>query len=145
VVVPISGGGLISGIGTALKALVPSVRVIGVEPELAGETTLSFAEKRLIHWSADDRARTVADALRGQPSELTFAHILSVVDDVITVSEEEMLSTVGVLARRSRLVAEPGGAAAVAAYLNRDLPAGKTVCVVSGGNINPSLLAQILT
>ncbi|TWP51097.1 threonine/serine dehydratase [Lentzea tibetensis] len=144
VVVPISGGGLISGIGTAVKALRPSVRVIGVEPELASETSIGFRSKTLVHWSADDRARTVADALRGQPSELTFAHILSVVDDVVTVSEEEMLDTVGLLARRSRLVAEPGGAAAVAAYLNRGLPEGKTVAVVSGGNIDPALLARVL-
>lgn len=144
ILVPVSGGGLISGVAAAVKALRPDVRVVGVEPELAGDAAASFAEGSLVRWDAHDRARTSADGLRAEPSELTWAHISEYVDDFITVSEDEIRDAVNQIARRTRVVAEPSGAVPVAAYLNRKLPDGPVVAVVSGGNIEPSLLASIL-
>jgi threonine dehydratase len=144
VLVPVSGGGLISGVAAAVKALRPNVRVIGVEPELAGDTAASFAAGERVHWDAHDRARTVADGLRAEVSELTWAHIREYVDDVVTVSEDEIRDAVRQIARRTRIVSETSGAVAVAAHLNRDLPAGPAVAIVSGGNIEPKLLASIL-
>jgi threonine dehydratase len=87
----------------------------------------------------------VADGLRAEPSELTFAHLRKLVDEVVTVSEDEILSTVTLLAHRAHLVAEPSGAVATAAYLHRELPASRTVSVISGGNIDPRLLVASLT
>jgi threonine dehydratase len=145
VLVPVSGGGLISGIATAVKALRPGVRVVGVEPELSADARDSLAAGELVHWAPEQRARTVAEGLQSEPSELTFAHLRKFVDDIVTVSEDEMLAAVTILARRSRLIAEPSGAVTTAAYLNRgaDLPAGRTVAVVSGGNIEPDLLRRL--
>ncbi|SMD22686.1 threonine ammonia-lyase [Lentzea albidocapillata] len=144
VLVPVSGGGLISGVAAAVKSLRPNVRVIGVEPELAGDTAASFAAGELVRWDAHDRARTGADGLRAEPSELTWAHIRKYVDDVMTVSEDEIRDAVRQISRRTRVVSETSGAVAVAAYLNRELQAGPAVAVVSGGNIEPKLLASIL-
>ncbi|HUQ60449.1 threonine/serine dehydratase [Lentzea sp.] len=144
VLVPVSGGGLLSGVATAIKSLRPNVRVIGVEPELAGDAAASFAAGELVRWDAHDRARTSADGLRAEPSDLTWAHIREYVDDFVTVSEDEIRDAIRQIARRTRVVAEPSGAVPVAAYLNRDLPAGPAVAVVSGGNIEPALLASIL-
>ena len=104
-------------------------------------------------WTSAQTSRTRADALRvEQVGELTFPHIQAYVDDIVTVSEDEMLDAIRRLARQARLIAEPGGAAAVAAALYRD--AGElgitsargapVVAVLSGGNIDPALLADIL-
>jgi threonine dehydratase len=144
VLVPVSGGGLIGGIATAIKAKT-NAKVIGVEPELAGDTAEGFRLGQKPNWSTDDRARTIADGLRSAPSDLTFAHITKFVDDVVTVTEDEIRAAIGVLATRSQQVAEPSGAVSTAAYLYRDLPRGRTVAVVSGGNIDPALLAEVLT
>ena len=140
VVVPMSGGGLISGVATAVKALRPDVRVIGAEPALAGDIAESLAAGELVRWDPLRRARTVADALRDEPSALTWAHISRYVDDVVTVSEDEIMASVADLARRARLVAEPSGAVAVAAQAKL----GGGVAVVSGGNVDPRLLARLL-
>ncbi|WP_367132999.1 threonine/serine dehydratase [Saccharothrix sp. HUAS TT1] len=142
VLAPVSGGGLISGVAAAVKALSPSTRVVGVEPELAGDAAASLRAGALVRWPAEDRARTVADGLRAEPSELTFAHMTAHVDDVVTVSEEQIGAAVGLLARRARLVVEPSGAVAFAAHLAR--PAGRTVAVLSGGNVDPEVLARYL-
>jgi threonine dehydratase len=155
VLVPIGGGGMISGIAVAVKALLPGTRVIGVEPELAADARESLRAGRRVAWAAKDTARTRADSLRvEQVGELTFPHIKTFVDDIVTVTEEEILEAVRRLARQGRLVAEPGGAVAVAAALFRDpgaelglLPGsatGPVVAVLSGGNIDPALLAEIL-
>lgn len=146
VLVPISGGGLASGIAVAVKALCPKAAVFGVEPELAADTRDSFKAGELVRWPSEDRVRTSADGLRAEPSELTFAHLTALLDDVLTVSEAEIRSTVGELAARSRIVAEPSGAVAPAAYLHRTdaLPPGPCVAVVSGGNIDPTLFVDIL-
>lgn len=144
VIVPVSGGGLASGIGTAVKALAPHARVVGVEPELAADTAASLAAGHRVDWSIEDRNRTIADGLRSQPSELTFAHLQKVIDELITVSENDIRAAVREIALRAHLVAEPSGATALAAYLTRETPPGPTVVVVSGGNVEPALLAEIL-
>jgi threonine dehydratase len=148
VVVPVSGGGLISGIAAAVRALRPEAAVVGVEPELAADARDSFRRGERVAWPAAEVQRTIADALRVERvGALPFAHIRALVTDMITVTEEEMLTAVRLLARHARLIAEPGGAAAVAAYLfrSRELPqASAPVAVLSGGNIDPQLLARIL-
>jgi threonine dehydratase len=147
VLVPVGGGGLASGVATAVKALVPHVAVIGVEPALAADAADSLALGELRTWTTEDRYRTVADGLRTPLSELTFAHLRERLDGIVTVSEEEILATVPLLAHSARIVAEPSGAVAAAAYLHRrdELPSGRTVAVVSGGNIDPVLLARLLS
>ncbi|GAA1217471.1 threonine ammonia-lyase [Prauserella alba] len=146
VLVPISGGGLASGIGTAVKALCPNAAVIGVEPELAADAADSLRAGKIVEWPVEDRVRTIADGLRSQPSELTFAHLQTVLDGIVTVTEDEIRDAMRVLANRDRLIAEPSGAVPLAAYLHRsgELPRGRTVVVVSGGNVDRALLADVL-
>lgn len=144
VLVPVSGGGLASGIGTAVKALCPNARVIGVEPELAADTAQGLRVGRRVDWSIEDRNRTIADGLRSQPSELTFAHLQQVLDDLITVTEDEIRSAVRELAYRAHLVSEPSGAVALAAYRQGATPPGRTVMILSGGNIEAAMLNEIL-
>jgi len=148
VVVPISGGGLISGIAAAVRAASPGAAVIGVEPELAADARDSFRHGERIAWSPSDVQRTIADALRVERvGALPFDHIRELVTGIVTVTEDEIRTTVRLLATQARLVAEPGGAAAVAACLFHaaELPAASTpVAILSGGNIDPVLLAAIL-
>jgi threo-3-hydroxy-L-aspartate ammonia-lyase len=148
VVVPVSGGGLISGIAAAVRASRPGAVVVGVEPELAADARDSFRRGEPVAWPPADVQRTIADALRVERiGALPFAHIRQLVTDIITVTDDEMLTAVRLLARQARLVAEPGGAAAVAACLFHpaELPEARTpVAVLSGGNIDPQLLASIL-
>ena len=147
VLVPVGGGGLISGISTAIKSLKPSVRVIGVEPELAADAQASLGAGHIVKFPVDQVLSTCADGLRAQyVGTLTFEHIRRYVDTILTVSEDEILSAVGVLARNSRTLAEPSGAVATAAWLHHGsaLPASnRVVAVISGGNIDPQLLEQL--
>ena len=159
VLVPVSGGGLIAGTAVAVKSLLPGTRVIGVEPELAADARDSLRAGTRVAWTPAQTSRTRADALRvEQVGALTFPHIQAYVDDIVTVSEDEIRDAVRWLAWRARLVAEPGGAVAVAAALYRDraglgLPPadgvagspGPIVAVLSGGNVDPALLADILS
>jgi len=148
VVVPVGGGGLISGVAAAVRGLCPGAVVIGVEPELAADARDSLHLGRAVGWDSDATQRTIADALRAdQVGALPLQHMLSYVDDIVTVTEDEIREAVRRLALEARLVAEPGGAVAVAACLlrERDLPAARTrVAVLSGGNIDPALLVDIL-
>jgi threonine dehydratase len=144
VLIPVSGGGLASGVGTAIKALCPAATVIGVEPELAADTAAGLRARHRVEWSIEDRNRTIADGLRSQPSELTFAHLQHVLDDLITVSENEIREAVRELAVRSHLVSEPSGAVALAAYRRAPTPEGPTVIVLSGGNLELTLLRDLL-
>ncbi|MBO0676066.1 threonine/serine dehydratase [Mycolicibacterium sp. S2-37] len=144
VFIPVSGGGLASGVGTAIKALCPGARVFGVEPELAGDTAEALRLGRRVDWSIEDRNRTIADGLRSQPSELTFAHLQRVLDEAVTVSEDEIRGAVRDIAVHGRLVSEPSGAVALAGY-RRVAPDGRTAVVLSGGNIETALLREILT
>lgn len=147
VLVPVSGGGLISGVAAAITALDPHIAVIGVEPELAGDAAASFRAGEHLAWEPAQTARTMADGLRTfTVGELPWAHITAQVADVITVSEDEIADATRRLAFEARLLAEPSGAVPVAAFLHhRDqLPPGGVVAVVSGGNAEPALFRSLL-
>ena len=144
VLVPIGGGGLASGIAVAVKALAPRTRVIGVEPELAADAQASLREHRIVRWAAKDVSRTIADGTRTTAlGRRTFAHLDALLDDVVTVSEDEIAAAVRLAAEESRLVVEPSGALSIAALAFRSVATGLTpaagpvVAVVSGGNIDP--------
>ncbi len=147
VLVPVGGGALASGVASAVKALQPSVSVVGVEPELASDAAASLRSGRLEAWPMTLTGRTVADGLRTNLSELTLAHLAQRLDAIVTVSDEEILAGVGELARSAHLVVEPSGAVSVAGYLckREELPSGRTVAVVSGGNIDPGLFADVIS
>ena len=148
VLVPVGGGGMISGIAAALKqGAQHKVNVIGVEPEFAADARDSFRSGHLVRWTAEQITRTLADGLRTQSlGDITFAHIQRFVDDIVTVSEDEIREAVRRLSVNPKLAAEPSGAVAVAAFLfhRAELPqTTKNVAVVSGGNIDPALKAEI--
>jgi threonine dehydratase len=149
VLAPVSGGGLLSGIATAVKQLSPQTKVYGVEPELAGDTAESFRTGSIVTWGAELTSRTIADGLRTQSVGVrNFAHIQAYVDGIITVTEAEIRAAMRAIVAATHLVPEPSGAVATAALLFHadKLPAYKTaVAVVSGGNVDPAQLAQILT
>jgi threonine dehydratase len=149
VLIPVSGGGLSSGIATAVKSLVPGARVIGVEPELAADARESLANDEIVHWDADLTTRTMADGLRvEQLGWLPFLHLRRYMDDIVTVTEEQMAEAMRQLAGRARLVVEPSGAAAMAAHVSSAAPQpdgdDRRVVVLSGGNVDPGLFAEIL-
>ena len=148
VLVPVGGGGMLSGIAAALKlAARHPVTVIGVEPELAADAQASFRAGHIVNWTAEQVTRTLADGLRTQSlGDITFAHIRRFVDDIITVSEEEIREAVRRLSVNPKLAAEPSGAVAVAGFLfhRKELPQStRNVAILSGGNIDPALLNEI--
>ncbi len=142
VLVPVGGGGLASGVGAAIKGRRPEIRVVGVEPELAADARDSLARGSIVRWSAEDVSRTIADGTRTQAlGERTFAHLCAHLDGIVTVSEAEIAAGVRLTAERARLVAEPSGALAIAAWAfhRAELGAGgdgDVVAVVSGGNVD---------
>lgn len=146
VLVPVGGGGMASGVSVAVKAIRPQAVVYGVEPDLAPDARDSLAAGRLVPYTEEQRYATIADGMRTPLSELTLAHLLANLDGIVTVTEDEIRSAVGILARDANLVAEPSGATTVAAYrFHADqLPPGRTVAVVSGGNLDPALLAELI-
>jgi threonine dehydratase len=145
---PVSGGGLVSGIAAAIKHQRPEVRVIGIEPELAADAQESFRSGRLVTWPADMTTRTIADGLRTQSlGELNFLHVRAFVDDILTVSEDEIRHAMRILLHTARLTPEPSGAVTTAAVLFHQtqlLPYRKAVVVMSGGNVEPETLRAIL-
>jgi threonine dehydratase len=149
VLAPVSGGGLLSGVATAVKNPSPQARVFGVEPELAGDTAESFRTGRIAIWPAELTSRTLADGLRTQSVGVrNFAHIQAFVDGILTVTESEIRAAMRSIVAATRLVPEPSGAVAAAALLfhAHELPAyKKAVAIVSGGNVDPALLAAVLT
>lgn len=145
VLVPVGGGGLASGVATAVRALSPRTRIVGVEPELAADAAESLDADRLVSWPPERAQRTIADGTRVGLSELTFAHLRERLDGIVTVTEDEIRSAMGAIARESRIVAEPSGALAAAAFRTGRVPAdGPTVAVVSGGNVDPALLSEVV-
>ena len=149
VLAPVSGGGLLSGVAAAVKQLRPEAKVFGVEPELAGDTAESFRTGQIVTWGAELVSRTIADGLRTQSvGQRNFAHLQTFVENIITVTEAEIRAAVRAIVATTRLLPEPSGAVSTAALLFHaaQLPPYKTaVAVVSGGNVDPVLLAQILT
>jgi threonine dehydratase len=146
---PVSGGGLLSGIATAVKLAAPGaeVQVWGAEPELAADAKESFDTKTLVEWPAAKTTRTISDGLRTQSvGVLNFDHILRFVDGIVTVSEDEILAAMRVMLMATGLVAEPSGAVTLAAalYHPAELPAcERMVAVLSGGNIEPELRQRL--
>jgi threonine dehydratase len=149
VVSPVSGGGLLSGVAAAVKQLCPRAKVFGVEPELAADTAESLRTGSIVTWPAELTSRTIADGLRTQSVGVrNFAHIQAFVDGIITVTESEIRAAMRAIVAVTRLVPEPSGAVSTAALLFHadQLPAyRKAVAVVSGGNVDPAQLAQVLT
>ena len=151
VLIPIGGGGLASGVAVAIRALHPSARILGVEPEVAADARDSLRERRIVRWSAEDVTRTMADGVRGQAiGKRPFAHLSRLMDDVVTVSEAEIGATVRLIAEETRLVVEPSGAVAPAAARFHARAAGiadvrgTVVAVVSGGNVDPERYRVLL-
>jgi threonine dehydratase len=146
---PVSGGGLLSGTATAVKLLQPKARVFGVEPELAGDTAESFRTGKIVTWPAELTSRTIADGLRTQSVGVrNFAHIQAYVDGIITVTEAEIRAAMRAIVATVRLVPEPSGAVTTAALLFHAAelpPFRKAVALVSGGNVDPKMLAEVLT
>ncbi len=147
VIAPVGGGGMLSGIATAIKLGQPGVKVIGAEPELAADAQASFRSGKIVQSSANQVTRTIADGLRTQSiGPINFEHIRRYVDDIVTVSEDEIRRAMRRLATDSRTLAEPSGAVAVAAFLfHREQLPETTInaAVISGGNIEPQMLAEL--
>ena len=145
VVVPVGGGGLISGIAAAVKRCRPEVRVIGVEPTGSDAMTRSLAAGTPVRL---ERNKTIADGLTAPfAGAQTLAHVQAFVNEVVLVDDETILRALRLIIERAKLVAEPAGAAAFAALLAgavRLAPESRVVCVVSGGNVDPSLLKGVL-
>jgi threonine dehydratase len=145
---PVSGGGLLSGVATAIKLVKPEVRVIGIEPELAGDAQESFRGGTLVSWPAEMTVRTMADGLRTQSlGELNFEHVRAYVDDIITVTEDQIAEAMRVLLYQARLTPEPSGAVSTAGILfHREqlLPFRNVVVIMSGGNVEPDVLKRVL-
>ena len=142
-VAPVSGGGLLSGCAMAAKALAPGIRVIGVEPEAADDVARSLAAGERV---SIDVPRTIADALQvTSPGELTFGIISELVDEVVTVSDEEIVAAMRACLEGLGLVAEPSGAVALAAVLaGRIPPDGRVGVVVTGGNVDPERFERLV-
>ncbi|WP_375389375.1 threonine ammonia-lyase [uncultured Amnibacterium sp.] len=144
IVVPVGGGGLIAGIASAVEQLAPQVRIIGVQVENAAAfpPSLQAGEVRTVPTSA-----TIADGIAvGTPGTLTFGIVRDLVDEVVTVTDDETASALLVLLERAKLVVEPAGAVGVAALLSgriRDL--GRAVFVLSGGNIDPLMMERVIS
>lgn len=147
VLAPVGGGGMISGVAAAIKLSKPSVKVIGVEPELASDAQASLRAGKIIQFPASEVTRTMADGLRTQSvGEINFQHIQRFVDDIITVTEDEIRQTMQYLCANPATIAEPSGAVAAAGFIfhAHQLPEAKlAVAVISGGNIDPKLLEEI--
>jgi threonine dehydratase len=147
VLVPVGGGGMVSGIATAIKLSKPSVKVIGVEPGLAADAQASLRAGKVVEFSAEQVTSTLADGLRTQSvGPINFEHMQRYVDDIVTVEEDEIREAMRRLAQNPKTVAEPSGAVAVAGFIfHRDqLPkTAVNVAVISGGNIEPQMLEEI--
>ncbi len=145
---PVSGGGLLSGVATAVRLLSPNALVVGVEPELAGDAAESFRKGEIVQWPAELTSRTIADGLRTQSVGVrNFAHIQTYVDRIVTVTEAEIRAAMRAIVATTRLVPEPSGAVTTAALLfhAHELPQYRqAVAIVSGGNVAPEMLAEIL-
>ncbi|WP_199515626.1 threonine ammonia-lyase [Nucisporomicrobium flavum] len=143
IVTAVGGGGLISGVAVAAKALRPDIRIIGVQasgaaaypPSLAAGTPIALTE-----------SATIADGIAVMcPGDITFAHVSELVDDIVTVTDEDLSAALLLLLERHKMVVEPAGGAAVAALLTGKVElAEPVVAILSGGNIDPMLLMRVI-
>jgi threonine dehydratase len=143
VVVSVGGGGLISGIAATLASLRPDVRVIGVEPAGAACMSASLQAGDCVRL---DRIVTMADGVAlKSPSPLTLAHVRAYVDELVTVTEEEISQALLLLLERAKAVVEPAGAATLAAIIAGKVPgSGPVAAILSGGNVDPLLLIKVI-
>jgi threonine dehydratase len=144
VLVPCSGGGLFAGVASAARIINPRIRCFPVEPATADDTRQSFLKGERV---AIPPPPTIADGLRVQiPGTLTFPIVQQLAEDVLTVSDDEIVETLSFILTRMKLLVEPSGVAAAAAVMFRKLPADvRSVGVIlSGGNIDPDLLAKLI-
>jgi threonine dehydratase len=148
VLAPVGGGGLLSGVAAAIRQQRPECRVVGVEPELAGDAAASLRQGKIVQYTAEQTTRTLADGLRTQSlGDLNFAHIQRYVERVVTVTEQEIVQAMRHIAWDARLIAEPSGAVATAALLfhRHELPPHRNaVAIISGGNAEPATLLRVL-
>jgi threonine dehydratase len=144
IVVPIGGGGLISGVSIAAKSIKPGIKIIGVQSKNMPSMAESVENKKI---TTVDGTPTIADGIAVKtPGELTFSIIQKYVDNIITVDEDEIANAILLLLERAKVIAEGAGAVPVAAILNRmeDFRAKKIVALVSGGNIDVNILSRII-
>lgn len=144
VVVPVGGGGLISGVAFALKTLRPDIKVFGVQAAGAPSMAMSMEKAERIHL---DSVSTIADGIAvKEPGDLTYELCQKYVDEIVTVSDDEIAAAILALIEKQKLIAEGAGAAAVAAVMFDKLPieGKKVVCVVSGGNIDVNILNRVI-
>ena len=147
IVVPIGGGGLVAGVAAAVKQTRPDIRVIGVEPSGAAAMKASIDDGRPVTLRS---TASIADGLMPvRPGDLTFAHVRQFVDAVVTVDDDQIIDAVVWAFNRAKIVAEPSGAASIAAVLTgaADTPSqieGPVVAIVSGGNMDAATLATLL-
>ena len=144
VVVPVGGGGLISGVAFALKTLRPDIKVFGVQAAGAPSMAKSMEKAERIHL---DSVSTIADGIAvKEPGDLTYELCQKYVDEIVTVSDDEIAAAILALIEKQKLIAEGAGAAAVAAVMFDKLPieGKKVVCVVSGGNIDVNILNRVI-
>ena len=148
ILAPVGGGGMLSGIATAINLSGSAAKVVGVEPELAGDAQASFRSGRIVEYGAEQASSTIADGLRTQSiGAINFELIRRYVDNIVTVSENEIKEAMRFLASNKDTVAEPSGAVAVAGFLfhANELPKSKlNVAVISGGNIDPTMLREMM-
>src|SRR5438874_4586013 len=141
---PCSGGGLFAGVSTAAKSIKPSIKCFAIEPDTANDTQQSVAKGERVKIPPPP---TIADGLRVQtPGALTFPITRANADEVLTISDDEILATMQFMLFRMKLLVEPSGAAAAAAVFHRKLPEGcrKAGVVLSGGNVDPEVLTRVL-
>lgn len=144
IVVPVGGGGLISGILTAIKEVNPQIKIIGVEPESASDTYLSIQQGKI---TSIPPTLTIADGLRtSQPGELTFPILQKYLDDLVLVTEDEICEAFTLVLERMKQMIEPSSATTIAAILNGyiNVSGKKVVTVISGGNIDVEQIGELI-
>jgi threonine dehydratase len=144
VYVPMGGGGQASGVAVAVKSSMPNVRLVGVEPVGAPKMTESLAAGHPITLT---KANSIADGLLAvRPGDLTFEHVRALIDEVVRVTEDEIADALRFVARHTKMVVEPSGATSVAGAQRLAPPgsAGVHVAILSGGNVEPNVFAELL-
>jgi len=142
IVTPVGGGGLIAGTATTAKALRAGIRVVGVEPEAGDDTARSLAAGERVNIGVP---RTIADGLQAaEPGTLTFEVNRQLVDEVVTVTDAEIIEAMAFLFDRMKLVVEPSGAVGIAALLNGRVQGTRIGVVISGGNVGAARFAELV-